>query len=318
MTLLLSHSDVERALDLDEAMETLRSGFTRDGETSGTIGTRVRTDLPGPGMATALLPGVLPGVSAYSVKVNAKFPAARPALRGVVCLHSLQDGELLAVADSATVTAWRTGLAAAVATDLLSRMDAGTVGIVGAGAQASMTLHGLDRLRSIDEVVVYDLNPARAEAFALEHRHPGRHVHAAGSAGAVAQATEIVVLATWSTTPLLGLTDVHAGHHLTSLGANEPGKQELDADLLGASTWVVDDLDLVATSGALGSSGLDRSAVQGTLGQVLRGEHPGRCSEEEITLYTPVGLPWQDLALTWHAYRRAEELGLGHRVDFLD
>ncbi|MFE9021353.1 hypothetical protein ACFYNL_22720 [Streptomyces sp. NPDC007808] len=57
----------------------------------------MRTDLPFPGTATALIPGVLPGVEAYTVKVNAKFPGARPALRGVLCLHSGQDGELPAL-----------------------------------------------------------------------------------------------------------------------------------------------------------------------------------------------------------------------------
>jgi alanine dehydrogenase len=57
----------------------------------------VRTGLPGPGTATALIPGLVNGIPAYTVKVHAKFPAARPALRGVVCLHDTGSGELLAV-----------------------------------------------------------------------------------------------------------------------------------------------------------------------------------------------------------------------------
>ncbi|MFI9046394.1 hypothetical protein [Streptomyces sp. NPDC053427] len=80
----------------------------------------MRTDLPFPGTATALIPGVLPGVEAYTVKANATFPGSRPALRGVVCLHSGTDGALLALPDPATVTAWRTGLAAALGTDALA------------------------------------------------------------------------------------------------------------------------------------------------------------------------------------------------------
>src|SRR5207253_8609442 len=117
MTVLLTRSDILRALDVPAVLEALRSGFQQ----SATVEPlRIRTDLPGPGTATALLPGLIPGIPAYTVKVNAKFPGATPALRGVVCLHDLTDGTLLALLDSSTITAWRTGLAAALATDVLT------------------------------------------------------------------------------------------------------------------------------------------------------------------------------------------------------
>ncbi len=99
-----------------------------------------------------LLPGLLPDVPAYTVKVNAKFPGATPALRGIVCLHSLADGELLALLDSASVTAWRTGLAAALATHVLAPEQARTVAVIGAGAQSRATLRALRTLRPVDEV----------------------------------------------------------------------------------------------------------------------------------------------------------------------
>lgn len=96
------------------------------------------------------------------------FPAAVPALRGVVCLHSGTDGTLLALLDSATLTAWRTGLAAALGTHVLAaepRGD-GTVGVVCAGAQAEIMVRGLGDLRGSAAVVVHDIDLARAEAFA--------------------------------------------------------------------------------------------------------------------------------------------------------
>jgi alanine dehydrogenase len=66
-------------------------------------------------------------------------------VRGVVALHSLHDGELLALFDSASLTAWRTGLTAALATDALAVPDATSVAFVGAGAQATVVLLGLCR-----------------------------------------------------------------------------------------------------------------------------------------------------------------------------
>lgn len=107
MTLLLTRSRITELLDPDTVMTGLRAGFLAAGPDVRPL--RVRTDLPGPGTATALLPGVIEGIPAYTVKVNAKFPDAAPALRGLVCLHDLADGELLAVLDSATVTAGAPG-----------------------------------------------------------------------------------------------------------------------------------------------------------------------------------------------------------------
>ncbi|MER5512006.1 NAD(P)-binding domain-containing protein [Streptomyces sp. NPDC002766] len=310
MTLVLTRGDLRALLMVEECLDALREGF-RAVRDVPVVGQRMRTDLPFPGTATALMPGLLPGVEAYTVKVNAKFPGSRPALRGVICLHSGKDGELLALLDSATVTAWRTGLAAALGTHALAR-PGGTLGVVGAGAQAELVVRGLAALRGTGAPVVHDTDAERAAEFAA--RHGGRVV---GSAPEVAAAADVVLLATWSREPLLRLADTRPGQHLTSLGADEPGKRELAADLLKAALLVVDDRELAATMGALAAADLPAAAAGPVLGEVLRGEHPGRRSAEERTVYAPVGLPWQDLALAWLAYRRAERDGAGQRVDLL-
>ncbi|ARF59453.1 ornithine cyclodeaminase family protein [Streptomyces gilvosporeus] len=314
MTRILTRSDLLAVLDPASSTAALREGFRGDG-TAPVAGQRVRSDLPFPGTATALIPGVLPGVAAYTVKVNAKFPGARPALRGVICLHSGEDGELLALLDSATVTAWRTGLAAALGTHVLAAPDpsgAAVLGVIGAGAQAELMVRGLRGLRQFGGLVAYDTDAGRAAAFAA--RHGGRVL---GSAAEVAAAADVVLLATWSRRPLLGLADTRPGQHLTTLGADEPGKQELSADLLDAALLVVDDRQLAAAMGALAAADLPAGAADATLGEVLRGAHPGRTTAAARTVYAPVGLPWQDLALAWEAYRRAERLGIGATTDLL-
>lgn len=284
MTLVLTRSDLEAVLAPGACLEVLRDGFLRARD-AAVAGQRVRTDLPFPGTATALIPGVLPGIEAYTVKVNAKFPGARPALRGVICLHSGRDGELLALLDSATVTAWRTGLAAALGTHALAG-PGDVLGVVGAGAQAELMVRGLAQLRPYRELVVHDTDAGRAEAFAA--RHAGRAV---ASATEVAAAADTVLLATWARSPLLGLSDTREGQHFTSLGADEPGKQELSADLLRAALLVVDDRELAASMGVLAAAELPASAADATLADVLRGDHPGRASTESRTVYAPVGLP---------------------------
>ncbi|MEV0143885.1 MULTISPECIES: ornithine cyclodeaminase family protein [unclassified Nonomuraea] len=312
MTRILTRSDLEAALEPAACLEALRKGFRVDGS-SPVAGQRVRSDLPFPGTATALIPGVLPGVEAYTVKVNAKFPGARPALRGVICLHGGKDGELLALLDSATVTAWRTGLAAALGTHVLAVPDpAVVIGVIGAGAQAELMVRGLRGLGRDGDLLVHDVDADRAAAFAS--RHGGR---ALGSAAEISAAADVVLLATWSRAPLLHLADTRPGQHFTSLGVDEPGKQELAGDLLRSALLVVDHRELAATSGALAATGLPASAAAATLGEILNGLHPGRTDAGQRSVYAPVGLPWQDLALAWSAYRWAERHGVGTEIDLL-
>jgi alanine dehydrogenase len=311
MTLLLKRSDILGLLDVPAVLRTLRAGFTA---AVGIEPQRIRTDLPGPGTATTLLPGMIPGIPAYTVKVNAKFPQASPVLRGVVCLHDATNGSLLAILDSATITAWRTGLAAALATDVLAAKTARTVGVVGTGAQAAMVVRGLQALREVEHLVGYDVDRARAKEFVATAGIPGAVVD---SATGVAARAEIVVLATWSRKPLLTAADVRPGRHFTTLGADEPGKIEVGADLLAGARVVVDDARLAAAMGAIGNVGLDETSIAATLGEVLSNAKPGRESAAQVTVYAPVGLPWQDLAIAWPVYQAAQATGIGRSIDFL-
>jgi ornithine cyclodeaminase/alanine dehydrogenase-like protein (mu-crystallin family) len=314
MTRVLTRTDLAAVLDVTASLDALREGFRNAASIPGGAG-RYRADLPFPGTAAVLFPGLLPGIGAYTVKVNAKFPAARPALRGIVCLHAGADGELLALIDSAGLTSWRTGLAAALGTDLLARpQPAGgdVLGVIGAGAQNTTVVRGLDALRRRRELLVHDIDADRSADFA--RRHGGTDVATTAEIAALA---DIIIAATWARSPVLEAADLRPGQHVTSLGSDEPGKQELSTQLLAESILIVDDRDLAASTGALASAGLPGSAAAATLTEVLSGEQAGRTSPRDRTVYAPVGLPWQDLAIAWIAYQRAERDDVGTRLDLL-
>ncbi|MFI0483405.1 ornithine cyclodeaminase family protein [Actinomadura sp. 9N215] len=316
MTLLLTRSDLEALLDPADCLDALRRGFTAGEDAEDAV--RVVGRLPGQGAATALLPGLIEEIPAYTVKVNAKFPGSRPALRGVVCLHDLGTGELLAQLDSATVTAWRTGLAAALGTHALARPDADTVTVIGAGAQAELVMRGLPELRRVRGLTVCDLDAGRAAGFAERHgARLGVPAEVAADPRAAVADAGVVVMATWARRPILHAADVTRGTHITSLGADEPGKAELSADLLEGARVVVDDVPLAVEMGVLAGAGLDVKHAAGTLRDLLRGQVPGRVRGGEITVYAPVGLPWQDLAVSWAAFQAARAAGAGTEFDFL-
>lgn len=205
-------------------------------------------------------------------------------------------------------------------THVLARADAATIAVIGAGAQAGLVLRGLAALRPVRRMLITDTDPGQAARFARRHGSAGTGIayEIARDAAAAAHGADIIVLATWSREPLLDTGDVRPGTHLTSLGADEPGKAELSAGLLRGAHVIVDDVSLAVAMGALGNAGLTSADAAGTLTQVLQGQVPGRRSAEQITIYAPVGLPWQDLALTWMAYRRALDTGTGLSFDFLN
>ncbi|MFJ9241613.1 ornithine cyclodeaminase family protein [Streptomyces sp. NPDC101776] len=302
MTRLLTRGDLGALLEPSACLAALRDGFLATGAATAVPGQRVRPDPPFTGTATALIPGI----EACTVTVYDKSPDAGTGSRGVLCLRSGVDGELLALLDSATVTAWRTGLAAALGTHALAvpARDA-VVGVIGAGTQAELTLRGLGVLRPYGRLVVHDADVDRATEFAV--RHGGRVL---GSATEIASVADIVLLATRSRVPLLSLTDTREGQHFTTLGAAGRGGRELAAGLLDAALVAVDDRQLAASAGALARADIDT-----TLGDVLRGDHPGRTDPTARSVYAPVGPPWQDLALARLAYERAERDGVGRRVN---
>lgn len=107
------------------------------------------------------------------------------------------------------------------------------------------------------------------------------------------------------------------GAHVTTLGPDEPGKAEVAADVIRTGLFVCDDRALAVELGALGGVALGAEAVSAELGEVLSGNHPGRTSSDQITIYGGVGLAFQDAVTAWHVYAAAKARGVGSAIDFL-
>jgi hypothetical protein len=139
-TLILNRAEIEALMSPAEALGPMRDAF-RLHSTGRTVPTlRVPSPLPPPAPANAssmiLVPGIVPGIPAYTVKVHAKYPGSNPAIQGIIILSSLETGATLAILESGFLTALRTGLAGAIGADLLARRDARTLAIVGPAYRA--------------------------------------------------------------------------------------------------------------------------------------------------------------------------------------
>jgi ornithine cyclodeaminase/alanine dehydrogenase-like protein (mu-crystallin family) len=325
-TLLLTRSDIVALLDVPALLPALKEGFIQYSQRT-LHAQRGRSTLPKEGTsATLLYPGLMPNIPAYSVKVHAKFPGhgfsgrgfsgQGSAIRGLIHLFDVETGELLAVLESSYLTAVRTGLASALAAHTLARQDAKTVAVIGAGAQGRWQLRALAKLRFIKQVLVFDNVPFVAGKFVAElARELDAKIVSVNTLAEALIDAEIILSATWSRTPFLHVGMVNEGVHISTLGADEPGKAEVSADLLAQSLVVCDDRDLALSQGAIGNVGLSADAIHAELGEIFSGVKHGRQTDDDMTIFASMGLAWQDLIAAWQVYQAALEQGVGQRLE---
>lgn len=320
-TLVLTAAEIRNLLDARELLPDMREAFVKYSMKRTVPARRFPVILPDTATTGAggmvLAPGVIPGLPAYTVKVNAKFPDADPPIKGVILLHDIKTGNLLSVLDSGHITAVRTGLAGAIAADALARKDGSRVAIIGAGTQGRVQLSSLALVREISAVSVFDTVRGAAEQYAAEH-HEGIacEIRPVGSVAAAVEGADIVITCTWATEPFLFDGMVAPGTHITTVGPDSPNESEIDAELIRKSLFVCDDRDLAIEMGAIGGAGLDADEIHAEIGEVIAGTKSGRNSADQITVFGSVGLAFQDLAAAWQVYEKAKANGQGRNIAF--
>lgn len=237
---MLTRSEVEQALSPADLLDALRGAFAAYSMQRCIDAMRVPMPLPQQrtGASVMLLaPGLVPAIPAYSVKVHAKFPGEDPAIQGVLILHDLETGAPLAILESSYLTAVRTGLAGALAADVLALPNARGVAIIGAGVQARSQLTALRMAREITSVHVFDASSEAAQRFALDPACVGLSAAAADSVESAMPGADIAITSTWARQPFLLRRHLHTGLHITTLGADQPGKCEVPRRLSPLHGW---------------------------------------------------------------------------------
>jgi ornithine cyclodeaminase/alanine dehydrogenase-like protein (mu-crystallin family) len=275
------------------AIDRVRQGFISFAEGEWSMPSKVYLQSPPHGDFRAM-PALGDGIAI--LKWVTSFPdnpkEGRPVVYGTVLASDAMTGEPKALIDGRAVTALRTGAAAAVAGRTLAKHGARTAGIVGCG------LHGrwaglCLKVAGYSDGVCADSNDEAAESLAAE---------LGWRTGTVHEATEcdVVTLVTPGHDPVVGIHALRPGLHINALGADGPGKAEMDVDAVLACEVFCDEWHQAShggeLTGAVESGRLQRSEVT-DIGDVLTGAAPGRSSDEAVTLFDSTGLAIQDLAI---------------------
>lgn len=235
-----------------------------------------------------------------------------PAGSAMMVLLSADTGFCEAVLlDNSYLTDLRTGLAGAVAARYLAPSEVDTVGVIGTGVQARYQVECLALLRRFSKLRVWGRNREHAKRYAddMAARH-GLDVTVCDIPDDVAQGAQVVITCSASSEPLLTARALHPGLHITAVGADFPGKQELDAEILRrADILVCDRLSQCRANGEIQHLLTDGELPAGIdlveLGELTTGVRQGRASDTEITVCDLTGTGVQDTAIANLAYRKA-------------
>lgn len=296
------------------AVAAIREAFRADGEGRTVVPAVINLPVPGTRGEFHVKTAWVDGVPLVAVKVASGFydnPAlGLPTGSGLMALFDASTGMPLGlIFDNGFLTDIRTGAAGAVAAECLARRDARAVGLIGSGVQARHQVACLLQVRPIERVVAWSDDGPGLEMYCHDMRAAhGIEAVAAASAEEVCGESDILVTATPSRAPIVRAQWLRPGMHVTAVGADAPGKQELDAACLArADLVVVDRLSQCARFGELShalAAGLLREAgVHAELGQIVAGRKPGRTTDDQITTCDLTGVGFQDTAIAATAWK---------------
>lgn len=227
---------------------------------------------------------------------------------GVILVFSQRTGALeLVLHDRCWLTDMRTAAAGAVAARHLAPSCVDQIGVIGTGVQARMQLEMLCSVVEATSAAVWGRNRDEVEAMVEDLSRSeqilaaGLSIRAVASVEELAEHSRVIVTATSARTPVLLADQVRSGTHITAMGSDDDGKQELEAALLGKADRVV--ADSVAQCSEYGECvhGIEEGSISRSdiveLGAVVANPHLGRTSDDQITVADLTGVAVQDIQI---------------------
>jgi ornithine cyclodeaminase len=325
--LILDHEQIVDTLSMTECIRLLREAFTALG--GGNAFQPLRSVIRPPdahgvlGMMPAFLAGTRPAWGMKTITVfHGNVAKGMDSHQGAVLLYNAETGELQAVMNASAITAIRTAAASGLATDLLARRDAKTLALIGTGVEAAPHLEAMAAVRSIEHCRIASRFFAHAQRF--ESEHSGRYgfpVEAVESVKDAVEGADLIVTVTNAKQPIVQREWIASGAHINAVGSCIPTAREIDGATVAAASVFTDrresalteagDLILAQADGLIGAD-----HIRAELGEVLTGAHPGRTSDDEITMFESLGIGIEDVACAAYLYDQADSESFGSWIDF--
>ena len=309
MTTVYSRAQIAQVIRPKEVIAAMERAFAAYSNGEAVIPPVGQLDFEDPPGDCHIKYGYLKQGSTFTVKIATGFwknpERGLASSNGVVLVFSSETGELLTIfQDEGYLTDMRTAAAGAVAAKYLAPQEISCIGIIGAGLQARLQLDYLREVTPCRRVKLWARAMDRARALTV----PGFDIEVVASPSAVAADARLIVTTTASRAWLLGAADVKPGTHITALGADGGGKQELEPQLLALAQ--IRAVDSVSQCSKYGDSafaleqGLIETRDLVELGRVIQDPALRRRSAQDISIADLTGVAVQDMAIAELALQR--------------
>ena len=316
-TLLLDRNNIKALISMGDVISVVEEAFRMCGEGKGRMPAKTYLSLERGDFRA--MPAALPGsagVKWVNVHPQNRFHGL-PSIMGILIYSDPETGYPLAIMDATEITAYRTGAAAAIASKYLARSDSHSVGIMGAGFQAHTQILAHAELFNSISTNAFDVSEAAVDKLISSLSQFS--IRSCSVQEAVA--SDIVCTLTPSLSPIIKREWVKPGTHINAVGADAPGKQELDPWILQEAIVVVDDLEQASGSGEInvpvqrGTYSINE--VYGTLAELVAGKKRGRANNKDITVFDSTGIAVEDIAVAELLFKKAQQTGGYPSIDLV-
>lgn len=325
-TLIIDGATVKRLIEMKQVIRYVERAFGEFARNRTQMPAKIYLDLKKYSGDFRAMPAFIDRMDASVLKwVNVHTLNNRKGLPTVMATMILSDpktGYPLAIMDATYATSLRTAAAGAVAAKYCARQDSRIVGLVGCGAQAQTQLTALRTLFKFDEIRVWGNQAGQARRFIKHMRVKRERMVCAQTVRQCVQDCDIVVTTTPSRKPLVRLKWLKEGVHINAIGADAPGKQELDMAILRNAKIIIDDWTQAAHSGEINVAFkkrlITKRSIYAQIGDIVIGRRKGRRNNQDITVFDSTGLAIQDAAMAKLIYESAVQKKAGKRFSFID
>ncbi len=341
---VLSDRDVKDILDIRSAVACVEKAYILKANNEARLFPVISEDLYEGKADMDIKSGILNGEDSFGLKLVAWFgeneKQGLPPLTGLTMIFDLKTGLPKALINARHLTAMRTGAAGAVGIKYLANAGSQVLLVAGTGFQAAFQIAAaISVMPSLKKVYLY--NPLRYQnAVKLQCSikeelgkitndimdfKNGRWIQRIDSIDFIAtdnvanalKETDAVVTVTSSSKAYILNELVRPGTHFSCIGADMPGKQEIDHNIFAAAKVFVDDIPQASSVGETQTpikSGIIEEKHITEIGSLINGTIKGRTSDKDITIFDSTGIALQDLTVSNYLIRKAEELNIGTTI----
>ncbi len=330
---VLNGAAIKELLSIPMAVEAVEQAYLEKSKGDASLWPMVFHEFD-PGHADLdIKSGNLDGFGFYGLKVVSWFgdnpSKGLPALYGTSLLFDLNTGAPKALLNAGPITDFRTGAAGAIGAKYLARPDAKTLLIAGTGAISpylvASTLYLLPQIQTVHvanphhpERSASDCEAVKAQVEKLLSVCGGCHaaITAAPGLEQAVRNSDVILTATPAREPYLKAEWVQPGTHISCVGADMSGKQEVYSALFASAKVFGDDTAQCLSVGEC-EVPYKTGVFSGELceiGNVISGAESGRASASDITIFDSTGIALQDIATAAALLQAAQKAGKGQTI----